>query len=274
MVYDLIDGQFVKQGDKIFGTEIPEYLLFTESIRAIRNQLMFWNEHIALINFQFQLLNKELPGFIKNDARELKRQIERTLVKNKLFKSARIDLFFSINNNTISYRIRTIAIDSTFYELNKEGIIIEVFKKIFKANSSLSSLRMGSDPYWKILKASQSSLNTEAILENGKGCLLEAPERNLYLIQEMNIHTIASGGSGVYIDPSRETIKKISEQAGFSFHEDEFLDEDDLRQADEVFLAGDLHGVQWVKGFGKKRYLNKAIRKINDLLNNELLLNG
>jgi branched-chain amino acid aminotransferase len=234
---------------------------------------MFWDEHIALISLQFQLLNKDLPEFIKNDARELKRQLERALVKNKLFKSARIDLFCYINNNTTSYWVRTLAIDSTFYELNKEGILIEVFKKIFKANSSLSSLRMGSDPYWKILTASRSSSITEAILENDKGCLLEVPERNLYLIQGMNIHTIASG-SGVYIDPSRETIRKIGEQAGFSFHEDEFLDEDDLRLADEVFLAGDLYGIQWVKGFGKKRYLNRTIRKINDLLNRELLLNG
>ncbi len=270
MVYDLIDGKFIKQGERIFGTEISEQLLFTDSIRAIRNQLMFWNEHVALINLQLQLLNQELPVFIKNEAKELKRQIERTLVKNRLFKSARIDIYLYSGNQTISYLIKTRAIDSTSYELNHEGIVLELFKKTFKASSPLSSLRMGSEPYWKILKAFQSSLFTEPILENEKGCLLEAPERNLYLVQGMNIHTVVPG-SGVYIDPCRETIRKISEQTGFSFHENDFLDEDDLHQADEVFLAGDLYGIQWVKGIGKKRYLNKAVRKLNDFLNNELL---
>jgi branched-subunit amino acid aminotransferase/4-amino-4-deoxychorismate lyase len=270
MVYDLIDGQFIKQGERIFGTEIPEQLLFTDSVRAIRNQLMFWNEHLALINLQLQLLNQELPVFMKNEAKELKRQIERTLVKNKLFKSARIDLHLYTNNQTISYLIRTKAIDSASYELNYEGIVLEPFKKTFKADSPLCALRMGSEPYWKILKAFQSSSFTEPILENAKGCLLEAPERNLYLIQGMNIHTTAPG-SGVYIDPSRDAISKVCEQAGFSFHEDEFLDEDDLLQADEVFLAGDLYGIQWVKGIGMKRYLNKKIRKLNEFLNSELL---
>lgn len=270
MVYDLIDGKFIKKGERVFGTEIPEQLLFTDSIRAIRNQLMFWNEHLALVNLQLQLLNLELPVFMKNEAKELKRQIERALVKNKLFKSARIDLYLYSGDQTISYLIRTGAIDSTRYELNQEGLVLVPFKKTFKAGSPLSSLRMGSEPYWKILKAFQSSSYTEPLLENEKGCLLEAPERNLYLIQGMNIHTVVPG-SGVYIDPCRETIRKVSEQAGFSFYEDEFLDEEDLRQADEVFLAGDLYGLQWVKGIGKKRYLNKTVRKLNEFLNNELV---
>ncbi|MGV8136394.1 MAG: aminotransferase class IV [Mangrovibacterium sp.] len=270
MVYDLVNGQFIKQGEKIFGTEIPEQLLFSDSLRAIRNQLIFWNEHLTLINLQLQLLNRKLPVFIKNEAKELKRQIERTLIKNKLFKSARIDIYLYADNQTISYLVRTSAIDSISYELNHEGLVLEPFKKTFKAASPLSSLRMGSEPYWKILKSFQSSSLMEFVLVNDKGCLLEAPERNLFLIQGMNIHTVVPD-TGVYMDPCRETIRKVSEQAGYTFREDEFFDEDDLRQADEVFLAGDLYGIQWVKGIGKKRYLNKTIRKLNDFLNNSLL---
>lgn len=270
MVYDLINGQFIKQGEKIFGSEIAEQLLFSDSLRAVRNRLMFWNEHLTLINLQLQLLNREQPAFIQNQAKELKRQIERTLVKNKLFKSARIDIFVYADCRTINYLIRTKAIDSTSYELNQEGIVLMPFKKTFKARSPLSSLRMGSEPYWKILKSFQSSSPAEFVLINEKGCLLEASERNLFLIQGFNIHTVVPD-AGVYLDPSRETVRKISEQAGFTFQEDEFLDENDLRQADEVFLAGDLFGIQWVKGIGKKRYLNKTTRKLNDLLNNELM---
>ena len=268
MIFDLVNGQFIKQGDQIFGTEISEQCLFSDSIRSVRNQLMFWNEHVALINLQFQLLNQEIPVFMKNEGRELKRKIERALVKNKFFRSARIDLLLYGGNKMINYLIRVKPIESAAYELNTEGIIIEPFRKTFKANSPLSSLRMGSDPYWKIVRAFQSSPITELILENEKRCLLEAPERNLYLIQGVNIHTVAAH-SGVYLDPAREIIREISGKAGFSFNEDEFLDEEDLQQAEEVFLAGDLYGIQWVKGIGKKRYLSKKIRKLNDLLNQE-----
>lgn len=269
MVFDLIDGQFIKQGEKAFGTELPEQLLFMESFRAIRNRLMFWDEHQALLSLQFQLLNRVLPEFLKNDARELKRQIERTLVKNKFFKSARIDLYLYSSNKGLSYLVRAKAIDSTAYELNQEGIIIEPFSRTFKAGSPLSSLRMGSEPYWKILKAFQASFGPEPVLQNEKGCLLEAPERNLYLIRGTTVHTVLPG-SGLYINPARETIRKICTKADLSFKEDEFLDDDDLLRADEVFLAGDLHGIQWIKGFEMKRYLNKTTRKINELLNQEV----
>lgn len=269
MLFDLIDGQFIKRDDKAFGTDIPEQLLFVESLRAIRNQLMFWDEHRILLNLQFQLLNQAPPAFMKNEARELKRQIERTLVKNKFFKSARIDLYLYTSSNGISYLIRTKPIESIMYELNHEGFVILPFDRTFKASSPLSSLRMGSDPYWKILKAFQPSFGSEPVLQNEKGCLLEAPERNLFLIRGTTVYTVLPG-SGVYINPARETIRKICGKAGISFNEVEFLSEEDLLRADEVFLAGDIHGIQWIKGFEMKRYLNKTIRRINDLLNQEL----
>ena len=269
MVYDLIDGQFVKRGEKIFGSEIREQLLFADSMRAIRNQVLFWDEHCALMNLHFQLLNRKPPDFLINKARELKRQIERMMVKNKFFKSTRIDLVLFESGDQTCYLTRAGAIDSTSYELNQEGIILTIFDRISKASSPLSSLRMGSDPYWKILRAFQSSCLTEMVLQNEKGCLLEAPERNLYVVQGMEVHTVGAG-SGSYMDPARETILKVCEKSGLSIREDEFLDAEDLLHADEVFLAGDILGIQWIKGFGMKRYLNKTVRKLNDLLNREL----
>lgn len=269
MVYDLIDGQFVKQGDKVFGTDIAEQLLFSESFRSIRNRLPFWDEHLDLMNFQFQLLNRQLPDVIKNKGRELNRQLERTLVKNKLFKSARIDVAFFDTGNHTGYLAKAKTIDAPFYEFNQEGLILDIFSRTSKSSSPLSALRMGSYPYWKILRAFQSSDLTEMVLQNERGCLLEAPERNLYLVQGINVHTVAPG-SGSYLDPARETILRICRKTGLVIHENEFLDAEDLLHADEVFLAGEIHGIQWVKGFGMKRYRCKAARKLNDLLNREL----
>ncbi len=265
MNYDLTDGFFTKPGEKIFEADFPEQILFSDSIRAIRNELMFWEEHLALIQLQFQLLNRPLPDFLKNDAKGLKRQIERALVKNKLFKSSRIDLFLFGNRNC-SYLVRTKAIESTFYELNDEGLVICIFDKTFKTGSPLSSLRMGSAPYWKIMKAFAVLGHGEPILLNGKGCLLEASERNLYLIQGTSVHT-ASPETGVYMDPSRSMISNICKKAGLGFQEHELLTADDLLLADEAFLAGDLYGIQWIKAYESKRYLNKTIRLLNEQLN-------
>jgi len=258
----LTDGHFSKSSDKIFTSDIFEKLLFIEPVRSIRNQLMFWNEHMMLINFHLQLLNRQTPAFLTHDAKELKRQVERTLVKNKLFKSARIDLFFFKNDEKTGYAVKTTAIDSSGYELNQEGISLALFHKITKANSPLSSLRAGSEPYWNILQAYKPSATTELILQNTGGCLLEVPERNLYLIRENQVHTTAPE-SGAYISPAKKVIQQICEEKKLPFMEEQRLSADDLLGVDEVFLAGSLHGIQWVKGFEMKRYLSKITREIH-----------
>ena len=258
----LTDGYFSKNNDKIFTSGIFEKLLIREPVRSIRNQLMFWNEHMMLINFQLQLLNRQIPVFMTHDAKELKRQVERTLVKNKLFKSARVDLFFFKNDEKTGYAVKTTDMESAGYELNQEGISLAPFHKITKANSPLSSLRSGSEPYWNILQAYRPSATTELILQNTEGCLLEVPERNLYLICKKKVHTTAPE-SGAYISPAKKIIQQICEEKKLPFIEQLYLSPDDLLGADEVFLAGSLHGIQWVKGFEMKRYLSKITREIH-----------
>jgi branched-subunit amino acid aminotransferase/4-amino-4-deoxychorismate lyase len=62
-------------------------------------------------------------------------------------------------------------------------------------------------------------------------------------------------------------ISDICKKAGLGFQENELLTADDLLLADEAFLAGDLYGIQWIKAYESKRYLNKTIRLLNEQLN-------
>ena len=74
----LIDGHFYKNDEKLFTLTRLENLLFVETIRSIRNKIMFWDDHLALVNHQLHLLNQDAPILLK----DIKRQIERALVKN------------------------------------------------------------------------------------------------------------------------------------------------------------------------------------------------
>jgi branched-chain amino acid aminotransferase len=268
MAFDLINGEFFREGEKVFATDFPERLLFSDYMRANRNRLMCSDEHYQLMVLLFQMHHLEVPEYMKSRGRELYRQVERALVRNKLYKSAKVSLHFFMQDQHVCYLVRLQAMNEADYELNAEGLLVEPFKKIVKAESPLSSLRLGSEPYWKIMESFRTSPSRVPLLINGKGCLLEAPARNLYLIGDQTVHT-AAPCSGVYLDPLKETIRRISERAGFGFEENEFLDEEDLLSAGEAFLAGDLYGIQWIKGFGKKRYLNKAVRELSDRLSRE-----
>ncbi|WP_423128882.1 aminotransferase class IV [Gaoshiqia sp. Z1-71] len=265
----LIDGQFFKNDQLFPGAEAPDHLLFSDSVRTIRNQFMFWDEHLDLINRQSELFRLSPPLFLSNKGKELKRQLERMLVKNKLFKSARIDLFFFRKKQQWSYWARTSEIEATDYELNREGISLACSGQPAKAISPLSALPIGSELYWKILR-SAALPNTELILCNTNQTIVEAAERNIFMVSGNTVST-PSAATGVYLNPARTLIRQLCDGEGLVFHEADQLTTDDLLHADEIFLAGDVQGIEWVKAFEQKRYFNKTIRRINDAFNRELI---
>ncbi len=259
----LTDGHFYKNDEKIFTSGIPGQILFTEKIRSVRNRLMFWEEQVELIRIQLGLLNEECSAVTGNKGEELRRQTERALVKNKLYRDALVHISFFKNGDKVSYLIRTEKTGPDEYELNDSGLLLDLSPAIYKSRSSLSSLRIGSEPFWRILTSGKSSVLNETILQNQEGCLLEAPERNLFLIRGNEIIT-AAPETGIYISPARSTICQICHDLQLSFTEKQFLPEEMLLLADEVFLAGAVHGIQWALGFEKKRYLSKTVRIIHE----------
>ncbi len=266
----LIDGHFFKNDEQFITLTRLENLLFVEKIRSIRDQIMFWDDHLALINHQLYLLTQNTPTFLNDSAKELKRQIKRTLVKNKFFKSAQINISFFEIEGQISYALKTSAINETAYELNREGINLEICDKVTKAISSLSSLRMGSAIYWKLMTDPKQDKLTQQILLNTQQSILETPGKNIYLVKGKTIAT-PSPESGAYINPAKRMIRLISEKNGYKFLDVKLLSTEDMLEANEIFLADDIQGIQWVKAFKTKRYFNKASKKFTEELNAELI---
>ena len=259
----LTDGRFYKNDEKIFTPGIPEQILFTEKIRSVRNRLMFWKEQLELIDMQLRLLNKECYIVTNRHGEELRRQTERALVKNKLYRDALVRISFFENGNKISYLIRTEKTGPDEYELNDNGLLLDLSPLVYKSKSSLSSFRIGSEPFWRTLASKRSAVLNETILQNQEGCLLEVPERNLFLIHGNEVIT-AAPETGVYLSPARNTISRICHDLQINFVEKQLLPEAMLFMAEEVFLAGAVHGIQWALGFEKKRYLSKTVRMIHE----------
>lgn len=266
----LLDGHFFRKEEKLFAPDDLDNLLFTETIRSVRNQLMFWDDHLNLINLQLNLFSQAIPEFLKNDGKELKRQLERTLVKNKHFKSAQIDLSFYRQEHGIGYLARTRDIQDTGYTLNREGITLTIFDKVTKAASPLSALRIGSETYWKILQSATNAPSTAPILLNETHSLLETPGSNLFLLRDNTVSTPAPH-AGTYLNPAQHVIRQICQKQNFAFQERAHLSSKDLLLADEVFLADDINGIRWVKAFEMKRYFNRTVKMINDAFNQELI---
>ncbi len=268
----LNNGQFEQANEKVFPVDFFENILFCQQVRSVRDQLPFWNEHLQLIELKLRLLGANPAPFLHNKGKELKRQIERTLTKNKFFKSSHIKLYLTRENETIGYVIQANPIESTSFTLNTVGLSINIFEKAPKDFSLLSSLDFGSMPIWKIAKAEKLKTDyDELLLINSKQAILEAPGKNIYVIIDNQIFT-PSPTCGAYIDPVQSAIGKTLEISGMGLTTTGDLREEDLLNADEVFVANSLSGIEWVKAFKQKRYFNKKVKIIQKEFNRLLLV--
>ncbi|MGQ8335868.1 aminotransferase class IV [Sunxiuqinia sp. A32] len=267
----LLDGNFHVNDAQLFTTSDLSSVLFSEKIRSIRNLFPFWDEHLTNIQQTFQILNLPQPGFLQNNGKELKRQLERFLSKNKLFKSALLDIQFLLPQNRIVYLITHQEINSTSFDLNKNGYIFEVSDAIQKATTSLSAYSFYSELNWKILERQTLPKSVSAyLLTNSNGDIIETPSKNIYLIKGNQIIT-PSKSTGAFMDVSRKAVRQIALELGFDFVETHELKQVLFLEAEEFFLASGIYGIEWVKGLYAKRYFSKTVRTISKEFNAKLI---
>lgn len=266
----LINGKFHKSEEKLFTFSGAGTFLFEERVRSIRNKIAFYSEIVELLVLKFRLLNQSSPDYLQNNGAELQRQIERFLSKNKLFKSAVISLKFFKEEAGTKYIVSAKSIESFQYDFNKTGLQVDVFEVIKKPVSELSALSFGSERYWEIAKnrLSGSGLD-EYLIQNIEGKIIESTERNIYLIKEDDLFYPAIN-SGTFIDVSLPAIINIAKQLGWNTIKTDGFSEQELMNADELFIANSLVGIQWILGLRGKRYYNVKSKIMLEKLNNQI----
>lgn len=268
--YIQVNGAFVAFAEYKVSLGEADGLLFCEKIRSIRTSFPFLRENIELIKLKLSVFNQSCPALMDNESAELKRQMERTLTKNKHFLGAILSIRFWLSEQKLQYSIHSIKTEHSGYELNNKGIYITICRQIRKPFCALTNNSLGSAMYWKIAQAHLKDKTYELVLINDKGQILEAPQSNIYIIKDETIKG-ASIEQGAYCDISKLLLLDIFEKMNLSYHETQGITEKDLREADEIFLVNSLEGIRWVIGFEGKRYFNQVIRKINNAFINNFI---
>lgn len=268
--YILVNGQFITFAEYRITLEEVEGLLFAEKIRSIRTSFPFFKESCEMIKMKLLLFNQSCPELTDKDGAELKRQMERTLTRNKHFLGAVLSIRFWISAKKLQYSINSTKTEHSGYELNEKGLYIAISREIRKPVNALSSNILGSELYWKIAGFHSRDESMEIVLTNMKNFITEAPYSNIYLVKE----GIAKGAPikhGAYADISKLLMLRIFAKLEISYNESEGLTEQDLKEADEIFLVNALEGIRWVMGFEGKRYFNQITRKINNVFVNTFI---
>jgi hypothetical protein len=263
--YIQVNGSFVLSSEFRISLQEYEGFLFSEKIRAVRSAFPFFKESLEMINLKLLLFNQSFPELTENEGAELKRQMERTLTKNKQFLGSVLSIRFWISEQKLQYSIQSFKHDNTGYELNTKGLYISVFQEIKKSVSSLSDISLGSEVYWNIARNHpKDSFIDELLLLNTEDKIIEAIRSNVYLIKGGAIKG-ASIRHGAYADITKPLMLNIFETMKLSYNENDGISEPDLKETDEIFLVNAIDGIRWIVGYEGKRYFNHTTRKINEL---------
>lgn len=261
----LVNGSFISSSDYRISIFESEGLLFSEKIRSVRTSFAFFNESLEAIRLKLLIFHQSFPELLENDGTELKRQMGRTLTKNKHFLGSVLSVRFWFSQQKLQYSIQSIKTEFTGYELNSKGLYIALSRNVRKSHSSLSNCSLGSEIYWNIagIKPKESMIN-ELVLLNYEDKITETPRSNIYLIKD-GVVKGASINHGAYTDITKALMMTIFESLKISFNEKDGITIPDLNNAEEIFLVNAIDGIRWVMGFEGKRYFNHTIRKINNL---------
>jgi len=261
----LVNGSFISYADYRVSIPESEGFLFSEKIRSVRTTFAFFNESLETIRLKLLIFHQSFPELLENEGTELKRQMGRTLTKNKHFLGSTIFIRFWYSEQKLQYSIQSVKTESTGYELNNKGLYIAISRDVRKSFSSLSKCSLGSEMYWNIasIQPKESFIN-EFVLINYEDKVIETPRSNIYVIKDGVIKG-ASTQHGAYADITKSLLLTIFESLKINFSETYGLTIADLNEAEEIFLVNAIDGIRWVIGFEGKRYFNQNIRKINNL---------
>lgn len=267
----LVDGTFMLFEEYKISIAEAEALGFSEKFRAIRSVFPFFNETLELIRLKLLYFNRVFPEFTADDGAGVKRQLERTLSKNKHFLGAVVTLSFRFVGEKVHYTIYSEKVEPVGYELNEKGLYAEIITPIQKAASSLSSLSLGSSIYWNIAASHQKeSTADELLIINSSNGIVEAPGSNVYLIKGKQVQG-AGSERGAYEDITKPLMLDIFLELRLVYSEDNEITNDNLLDAEELLIVNSIKGIRWVIGIDGKRYYNNTIRKINELFNRHIL---
>ncbi|HSH52356.1 MAG TPA: aminotransferase class IV [Bacteroidales bacterium] len=244
-----------------------------ETMYANGTQIQFFPGHMIRLRFGMKALGMEIPVNIEKDT--IEKEIIKLLHKNKLFQGVRIRLTvfrneggkYTPKDNSVSYLVETEYLENEQYLLNTKGLSIGIFDQIKKPANKLSNLKSANALiYIQAGLYAQQNNYDDCLLINEQNHLVEGINSNLFLIKNNTLYTPPLS-DGPVAGIMRKQILKIADSLNIKIMNNQSCDEQQLLQADEVFLTNSISGIRWILGYKDRRYFNHTAKLLMDTLN-------
>ncbi len=229
----------------------------------------FFTENLKLIQKQTEILRLPFPKEFENP-RELFRLTKRILNKNKFYRSGYVHIQLFWKNTQVQTLISASAFESFQFPFSETGLVVTFSSLEKDSKNPLCRLPFFNEPLWQagLAEITQNPFQ-QVLFLNEKKQVCEGAGANLFIVKENQLITPAFT-TGCYEDVLRSYMLKIAQNAGLNVIETDTLNKSAVFEADEIFLASESAGIQWVLGLENKRFLHPVAKKIHDLLIAEL----
>ncbi|RYU91150.1 4-amino-4-deoxychorismate lyase [Mucilaginibacter terrigena] len=242
-----------------------------ESMRLMKGKLKFPELHAERLQKGMKAL--KIDGYSQADGWFLKEKVEELARRNKI-KHGRLRLtvyrdaegLYTPTQNKMAYCLEIQPIDEPRYFLNERGLIMDVYTELPKPLNWLSNIKTCNSLLYVMagIYKQQNKLD-DVFLINQNRFLCEANSSNIFVWYQNHLYTPALS-EGCVEGVMRQVVMKLARENNIPITEAQ-INPEILNQADEVFLTNATKGIQWVMGYGVKRYFNRVSKALMDELN-------
>jgi len=243
-----------------------------ESMRMSNGKLRFAEQHAERLKAGMKALKMEGASLL--DEYFLKQKTAELCKKNKLKDNARFRLsvyrsgegLYTPDTNKTGYVLEATALSESKYELNRKGLIVDVYDELTKSVDPLSNYKTSNSLVYVMagLYKKQHGLD-EAFILNHKGFLCESISSNVFVVYDKQIYTPALS-EGCIVGVMRGVVMDLAKNHDIQVIEAQ-INPEVLKEAEEVFITNAIGGIRWVMGYGRKRYFNEVTKMLSAKLN-------
>lgn len=249
-----------------------------ETIRYSNKNILFLSDHISRLKLSMPILKMKIPSHFSFDY--FLNKISEVIYANHLQdKSARIRLTvfrqgsgaYYPENNEVSYLIEADELPNALYQMPANGLVVDIFKDIFKPINRLSNLKSGNALIYVLASINKDTLRLDdSLILNEKGHICEASASNIFAVKG-NMMMTPPLTEGCVSGIMRMQIKKMAESKKMLYIEKPFTPHT-LLDADEVFITNTIQGAQWIRQFQSRIYEKKNITQMIVEQLNEIIM--
>ncbi|RZL12697.1 MAG: 4-amino-4-deoxychorismate lyase [Pedobacter sp.] len=243
-----------------------------ESMRMMNGKLKFAAQHADRLQAGMKAIKIEGGNLL--DEYFLRQKTAELCRRNKLKDNVRFRLsvyragdgLYTPDSNKSGYVLEASPLSDNTYELNKKGLIVDVYDEITKSIDKLSNYKTTNALLYVMagLYKKQRRLD-EALILNQNGFLCESLSSNVFVVYDKQIYTPALS-EGCIAGVMRGVVMNIAKSSDLPLTEAQ-INPEVLKEAEEVFVTNAVGGIRWVMGYGRKRYFNEVSKLLSAKLN-------